>query len=340
MAGARETTLRLAPELEAGTGERSARDGVASGARARNERAEPASGIHAHGALRPAHRSVRTEPAADPLAPRGVGRILDGALEILGRRLGACLALSLPPALFAVAGIDLILRSGMDIFGIFALDATADALHAFAQVFVATALAHVALGELADRPVSAADAFIATVRRAPALIGLALLTALIVGSELVIGWCACFVPGFILLAAFGNVSSLSPHVWPIASAGAAFAGERLGPARSLGRAIGLSRGRPAFLRWAGWFLVLLLVLAPIAIARGTLAQPAAREQLVHIPFLSSVLVDVLFAGVGALLVGLSSAIAGLTAAVFHVDLCVRAEGFDLELRLARLAEAG
>lgn len=250
------------------------------------------------------------EPA--PLEPRGVGALLDTALDVLRARFLACFGLTcavlLPLSLLARA-----LRRVND-------DTLATLFFDGAATFVAQAVAiglltHLVYEQMQGRRVSALESLAAAARRGPALLGLALVTQL--GTAL--GICCLIVPGLAV-------------AWLSAVAPAALVLEGAGPIAALSRSSALMR--TALPRWAGVMALQILLVLPLTLSVAALEEYGARaagdagagfvvlETIAHVA-----------------LTGLATCLAAVVLTVLYIDGRVRAEGFDLSMRFERLSAA-
>jgi hypothetical protein len=132
-------------------------------------------------------------------------------------------------------------------------------LNSFAQAIVVFA----AFQDLRGRPVSAAESFRQGLSRAVPVIVTSILTGLLVG----IGWLFCLVPGLIAMAAMAVVLP-------------ACVVERLGPIQSMSRSSDLTSGHwwPIIGVGVGWMIVVLVITFSIRAAMpgvATLPQQLA-----------------------------------------------------------------
>jgi hypothetical protein len=264
---------------------------------------------------RSAERRARTEPA--PLEPRGVGAILDTALEVLLARFGTCVGVA--ACLWAPALA--IGRVGLRASG--ALEALS-MLSGIAAQFIVQGLAVglvtiIVYGHLQGRRVSGPESARMALRRSPALLA----TALISSVGTIIGACCCFVPGVVL-----------SWLWMVAPAAVVM--EQVGPLEALARSASLAKG--GFLRWAGTILSLLALSLPLTLVSASLADPNVRGWIEPRLGLSPLAFDVLDVALSSFLTGIATALSAIVLTVFYIDCRVRKEGFDLVMRLERLRE--
>lgn len=250
------------------------------------------------------------EPAE--LEPRGVGALLDTALDVLRARFLACFALAfasmLPLALLARA-----LRrvSGEDL-GALLLEAC---VLFMAQTLVVALVTHLVYAHLQGRRASALESLSIAARRAPALLALTL-TAQVVTT---LGAICCLVPGLAV-------------AWLTAVAPAALVLEGLGPLAALSRSAALMR--PALGRWSGVMALQLLMVLPCTLAAATLEHYATEQALSAGP--ASVVIETV---ARVSLFSLATCFASVVLTVLYIDGRVRAEGFDLVMRFERLSAA-
>ncbi len=264
---------------------------------------------------RPTERRERTEPA--PLEPRGVGAILDTALEVLLARFGTCVGVAACLWVPALA----LGRAGLRADG--NLEALSMVLGLGAQ-FIVQGLAVglvtiVVYGHLQGRRVSGLESARIALLRTPALLA----TALISSVGTVLGACCCFVPGVVL-----------SWLWMVAPAVVVM--ERVGPLEALARSASLAKG--GFLRWAGTMLTLIALSLPLTLVSASLADANVRGWIEPRLGLSPLAFDVLDVLLSSFLTGIATALSAIVLTVFYIDCRVRKEGFDLVMRLERLRE--
>lgn len=268
----------------------------------------------APGFLRRAARALGQDVHVEPadLEPRGVGALLDTALDVLRARFLACFGLAfatmLPLALLARAlrRLDderlraLLLELGINFL---------------AQTLVVGLVTHLVYAQLQGRRASALDSLAAAARRGPAL----LVVVLLAQTATTLGMFCCLVPG--LLAA-----------WLTAVAPAALVLEGLGPIAALARSAALMR--KALGRWAGVVALQFLLVLPFTIAASALEE---MQGMALLPAGPGWLVAE--TAVRVALLSLSTCFTSVVLTVLYIDGRVRSEGFDLVMRFERLATA-
>lgn len=251
------------------------------------------------------------EPAG--LEPRGVGALLDTALDVLRARFLACFALSftilLPLALLTRA----LRRHSGEALGTLLLELGANFL---AQTLTVGLITHLVYAHLQGRRASALESLGVAGRRAPALLALAVVAQL--GTTL--GTLCCLVPGLAV-------------AWLTAVAPAALVLEGLRPLAALARSSALMRRSAA--RWAGVMSLQFLLVLPFTFAAAALEQYANVAALTSGPAL--VVVETVLR---VALLSLATCFAAVVLTVLYIDARVRAEGFDLVMRFERLSARG
>jgi hypothetical protein len=250
----------------------------------------------------------RIEPAN--LEPRGVGGLLDTALDVLRARFRACFGLAfailLPLALLTRA----LRRDSGEALGTLLLEVAA---HFLAQTLAVGLITHLVYAHLQGRRVSALESLGAAGRRGPALLALAV-TAQIATT---LGAMCCLIPGLVV-------------AWLTAVAPAALVHEGLGPLAALSRSTALMRTSAQ--RWAGVMALQVLLVLPFTLAAGGLEQYATVQAFTSGPAL--VVIETVLR---VALSSLATSFAAVVLTVLYIDTRVRAEGFDLVMRFERLA---
>jgi len=260
-------------------------------------------------------RRARSEPA--PLEPRGVGAILDTALEVLLARFGTCVGVAACLWVPALA----LGRIGLRASG--ALEALS-MLSGIGAQFVVQGLAVglvtiVVYGHLQGRRVTGPESARIALLRTPAVLA----TALISSIGTVVGACCCLVPGVVL-----------SWLWIVAPAAVVL--ERVGPLEALARSASLAKG--GFLRWAGTMLSQIALSLPLTLVGASLADPNVRGWIEPRLGLSPLAFDALDVALSSFLMETATAMSAIVLTVFYIDCRVRKEGFDLVMRLERLRE--
>ena len=254
------------------------------------------------------------------LAPRGVGGILDAALEILRARFWTCLALAVP-LWVPVQVLGTLLPPDVVNTDTLALGLAQIGLSFAVQSVVVGLVCLVVYGELQGRPASLGAVLAKVLRRAPALLLLTVVTALLTGF----GLACCLVPG--ILAA-----------WLLMVAPAALILEGLGGRLAVRRsAFLMSRG---FWRWLGVVVTQTCLVLPLSLASMALSEPSATELIEgHLGWPPGVY-DTVSILLSSSIMGLVTAFSAVVMTVFYLDSRVRHEGFDLQMRFERLSGGG
>lgn len=260
-------------------------------------------------------RAARALGEAEPvvpagLEPRGVGALLDTALDVLRARFLACFSLAfatmLPLALLTRA----LRRQSGEGLGVMLLELGANFL---AQTLVVGLITHLVYAHLQGRRASALESLAVAARRGPAL----LVTALLAQFATTVGILCCVVPGLAV-------------AWLTAVAPAALVLEGLGPVAALSRSLALMRHSLG--RWAGVMSLQLLLVLPFTLAAAALEQYATVAATSSGPLLV-----VTETATRVALFSLATCFTSVVLTVLYIDGRVRAEGFDLVMRLERLS---
>lgn len=268
----------------------------------------------APGLLRRAARVLGEGARAEPadLEPRGVGELLDTALDVLRARFLACFALAFA-ILLPLTLLGRVLRSrGDEHLRALFLEL---GLGFLAQTLVVGLVTHLVYAQLQGRRASGLESLSVAARRGPGLLLVALLAQ--VGTGL--GTACCLVPG---LAA----------AWLTAVAPAALVLEGLGPIAALSRSAALMRR--ALPRWAGVAALQFLLVLPFTIAASVLEELQGEGLVSGGP--SWILVET---ALRVALLSLSTCFTAVVLTVLYIDGRVRQEGFDLVMRFERLTAA-
>jgi len=292
----------------------------------------------------------RFAPASEPselppLHARGVGEVLDCALDVTRARFGTCVLLSaliwIPLTLLQRAGLHYQVPVGANMLVI---------LLAFpVQSLTAALVTIVVYGQLQGSRVGAAEALWAGLRRAPALLANMLISLLL---QIMVGF-VCAIPAFVVIGALARVNQALSVVlglplflrllfvnFLVAVAPAALVLEDLGPLEALVRGVKLVRG--GFWRWLGLVAVSSILMLPFNAIAEAMSSVEVRDWLSPHVDLSSPGYAALDVLVSSLSRAIATAFSGVLLTVFYLDLRVRREGFDLTMRLerARASAAG
>ena len=253
-----------------------------------------------------------------PLRARGVGEILDTALDVLRGRFLTCMLVALPLWLPVNAVSRFSFRFDEETQLVVALLVIVPAA-AMVQMMAGALITIVVYGYMQGHRVGARKALLVGVKRAPALI----LTSIVSGVGISVGM-ACFcLPGLVL-----------SWLWMVAPA--ALVLERLGPLEALGRSARLVQR--SFLRWLGLAVVQWWIALPFLIATSVLGNADWRGGVRETLQMPPVLFDALDVLLVSLISSVATALAAVILTVFYLDARVRNEGFDLRMRFERLRE--
>ncbi len=266
----------------------------------------------------PAERGEQRPGHEWPMHARGVGEMLDLALELfvacIVPTVGLAFLMWLPVRCIWV----LLEQRGANIEALRAI------FNAFAgslvHLMTVSLIIQVVYGELQGRRPSLREPLIVALKRAPALF----LATLVISLGTSIGMICMAVPGIVLM-----------YVWSVAPA--ALVLERKGPLECLRRSYQLVNNR--FLAWAGITVCVYALKAPYDAVAVCLDLPQvmnwAKDEIGVSPLVYS-LAQVFLS---ALLLAISSAAYAIAITVFYLDCRVRREGFDLAMRLERAESA-
>ncbi len=261
-------------------------------------------------------------PPLTELRPRGVGELMDAALDVFVQLFLPLVALSfflwLP---FHV--LDRVTAQFDDLTKMFYdLGAGAGAVWVM-QSFGLAVIARVVRDHLQGEYRGVGPALrVALSRLLPLLLATALTTV-----GVMLGTLACLIPGFL-----AN--------WLFAVVIAVVVLEKRGPIDSIRRGVRLMTldSAASFLRWLGLFAVGTALLLPFAAVPGLFDYPDSRieiERMLHVEGVGLDVIDVLLSSVfGAV----STAFTGVWVTLLYFDACVRNDGADLRARLKRLGE--
>ena len=254
------------------------------------------------------------------LEPRGVGAILDTALDVLRARMWICLALSIP--LWVPVQV-LGQRVPQNEFGSDALllMMVHVGLTVGVQSVVVGLICQVVYAELQGRVVSLGSVLMTVLRRAVSLTLLTVSTAVATG----LGAACCVVPGIVA-------------AWLLMVAPASLVLEELGAFAAISRSARLMS--KSFWRWLGVMVTQTMLLLPLTIVSATLSDPSARAVVEKFLGWPAGVYGVLVLVVSSALLGLVTAFSAIVMTVFYLDGRVRHEGFDLHMRFERIRSRG
>ncbi len=271
--------------------------------------------------FRDADRPAGVRAAGLDFRPRGVGELLDLAAELLRVRLpllvGTAFLLWIPIAW--VQRNLLILPHDAPEPQVVALIALGVFLPFLATVLTGAVTAMVTIPWLRGE-VLQPGAMGRLVAAVPSLLLVSLVTILAIGAGIFTCGIASIFFWWKLLVAPMVVVVESPN-----------------PLRALRRSFALTRF--GFGRWIGAYLGSVLIMLPLGIA-GKYAGDGTLDELLFrwYPQLGPNSIEILILLVSGLVFALPAAYGAALVAVFYVDLLVRREAWDLELRLERLRE--
>jgi hypothetical protein len=284
--------------------------------------------------------SVHGEPL--PLRPRGVGDLIDAAVELLRGRflvyLGLAALILAPVRVGSYYAQDWLDQpeefGGGAVLGFFTATIGLPMLIQSAVTALVIVIVH---GQLLARRVRPGEALARTLVRLPALIALLLL----MGAILIGGIALPTILALICFPLFPLVFVLVVFLgWKLYLATPALMLEALGPLEAVRRSFQLSSG--SFPRWLGVYVVSWL----LAVSFGGLSQladdPGIRAQVLERLGLSRWQFELFYLPISTLLSAVSISFTAVVATTFYLDARMRREGFDLALRLERLrlAHAG
>jgi len=268
---------------------------------------------------RDARRDAGGRPGPPPaeLAPRGVGAILDTALDVLKARFVTCVGLAAVLWIPALALGRVGMRAQGPLEAISMLSGLAGQF--VVQSLVVALVTVVVYGHMQGQRVGGWQSSRIALLRAPALLVTTFISSVTVG----VGSLCCIVPGIVL-----------SWLWMVAPASLVL--EKAGPLQALARSAKLVQG--GFWRWAGTMLAQFALTLPLSGVAAVLADPNVRAWLEPRSGLGTRAFDVLDVGISAGLMGIATAFSAVVLTVFYIDCRVRAEGFDLVMRFERLRE--
>lgn len=254
-----------------------------------------------------------------PLSPRGVGQILDDALDVLVARFGTCIAIGTLLMLPIQIGMELLTQANLsaDIHVILAQGWPF--LVYPTQFFTAACVCRLVGTYLQGNAVSIGEALGEVVRR---LIPIGIF-ALLFGVAVAAGTCCCYVPGIVLQWLFSVVL-------------AAYLLEGIPLVAAVGRSASLVTGWGSLGRFLGYFLVSSVMLFPLTGPSSFLNSPDVRGALENLLPIESGPVGLLLAVISAFFMGIGLAYPAVLMVVFYFDCRVRKEGLDLDRELDRL----
>jgi hypothetical protein len=272
-------------------------------------------------------RGARVEAGGSGVGPRGVGEMLDLALEVFRARFGTLVGLSAllwVPVRIAQPFIGLHRwgeRSPEDasialVFSLLFNTISASVVTALVNALVALLVA----AHLEGRELSYLDALRSAVSRSFALLLIAFLSAVLTSAGL---FCVCLLclPGVYL-------------AYKLFAAPVVCVVERAGVADSLSRSFELARDR--LLPWLGLTVVVFFLTLPLGSVSALTDDVNLHDWLVRTLGISGSALDWAAVPFTSLFLGVASALHGVAATVWYFDCRARREGADLAARLQRL----
>jgi len=279
---------------------------------------------------------ARVEEEQDALHARGVGQILDTSLDVLVSRFGACVGIAAACWVPYQVANELVLSSGLSAEARFAWLFSARIPEFLTTGFVCSFVG----AYLLRRPLSAWEALRNGLAAAVGVSVIAVLQMITSGLFA----CLCFFP--VVLAFW--IFSVTPTVYVLerrelsrnVAGNLPWLGRWVvGLVLSIRRGARLVWGVPSFGRWLGWVVVAwLIVYWPLSGIPGLLRHPNVEYYLEGSLGLQGRPIELALVVISAVFVGISTAYFAICKTVYYVDERVRKEGFDLELRLERIAE--
>jgi hypothetical protein len=275
------------------------------------------------------------------LAPRDAGGILDLAIEGLLARLGPALAISLSVWLPFRQIAELLGLSGLDGFSADLYSLAWNALSLVPLGFTASVVASLVGDALVDRRAPVAPAIVRGLARAPGAILILFLTQIAALPLALLCVAPYFLVQWLTFAAvpihvLEGEALLAPAERARTSVLAYLAGfpRRIG--RAIARSVALARGWPSLGRWVLLGVIGQLVLGGVLeLGAMALTYPEARDYLRTELSFGGAAAELALGALAALFTALSACLRAALMVAFHLDLCVRREGRDLELALER-----
>lgn len=278
------------------------------------------------------------------LAPRDAGGILDLAIDGLVARLGPCFAVAFCVWLPFMQLQELFGLSGLDGFSLQLTSLSYQMFQLVPTGVTASVVASLMVSALAEPDAPLLPGLLRGLRRAPGAIVLLGLSGLFALVTAVLLFFLCGLGMFV--GQWLTFAAVPIYTLEEAARGkrAPAAGFVPGPVRrlfaALARSVELARGTASLGRWSLVAFVGSMLLALAIEAGGTgLNVPEARAFVRETLGLGGPAAGFLLGTVSAAFAALGSCVRAAIMTAFYLDLCVRREGFDLAVTLARLQPA-
>ncbi len=261
----------------------------------------------------------RVAKSAAPLAPRGVGQILDLACDTLSARVAACVVSGAVLMLPVQIATELFLRAPLTEVTFFASIVGESGFVVVAQ-FIATAFVCKVIGAyLIGETAPPGEVVRLVLRKLPGIVVL----SIGVGLVTYLGTLCCCVPGVVAR-------------WLSSVLAAVYVLEEGWFGRAVSRGVFLAVGWGNLGRWLGWASASALALAPLYLISDGLYDPDVRAAIREYLPLDEGPTAVLLTFPAALFAGVALGARAVLTVVYYYDLRIRKEGMDLERELARL----
>jgi hypothetical protein len=280
--------------------------------------------LPARGAGREEEEPARAREGAG-LHPRGVGELLDDALDVFRAHFGACVGIAALFWLPVQVGVELMIRSGASPDAALLWDLAALPVQVLATAFVCGLVGNHLLGER----VQAGAAVVLAARRMVGVSAIGIATFM-AGVVLL---CPCLVTTYLAKWLF----SVAPAVYVLEyRGGRGFAEFLAGIPLAIARGIRLVWGSGPFLRWLGWVSVAYAALVPMSSIPQLLRLERTRALMQEWLGIRGGPFEFVLAALSAAFLGVGTGYLAVVMTVYYFDCRVRKEGLDLELRLRAL----
>lgn len=266
----------------------------------------------------------RADSRAMSMGPRGVGQILDTALDVLFARFAPCVGFATLFILPFRLGGELLAAEQRLLW---------EFTYALPELLTSAFVCSLVGAHFLQRRATAGAAFRGGLVALPGITVIACLKVVSVFGLT----CLCVIPSILGYWIF----AVMPAVY-VLERGDLVRRAQAAPGTRWAAGVGLAilRGmrlvfeRGAFLRWAGWSVVGLCVLyLPLNLSAGVMDAPQVRHRLHEILPLQGRAVWIALASIGAVFAGIGTAYLAILNTVYYLDQRVRREALDLELFL-------